>query len=59
MDCIVHEVAKSWTWLGNFHFQGGLSHQGSPKSQAWWATVRGIERVRHDLVTKPPPPCGI
>ena len=20
MDCIVHGVAKSWTWLGNFHF---------------------------------------
>ena len=20
MDCIVHEVAKSWTWLSNFHF---------------------------------------
>ena len=21
MDCIVHGVAKSWTWLSNFHFQ--------------------------------------
>ena len=20
MDCIVHGVAKSWTWLSNFHF---------------------------------------
>ena len=20
MDCIVHEVAKSWTWLSEFHF---------------------------------------
>ena len=20
MDCIVHRVAKSWTWLSNFHF---------------------------------------
>ena len=20
MDCIVHEVTKSWTWLTNFHF---------------------------------------
>ena len=23
---------------------------------AWWATVHGFARVRHDLVTKPPPP---
>ena len=23
---------------------------------AWQATVHGITRVRHDLVTKPPPP---
>ena len=22
---------------------------------AWWATVHGFARVRHDLVTKPPP----
>ena len=22
----------------------------------WWATVHGVARVRHDLVTKPPPP---
>ena len=22
MDHIVHGVAKSWTWLGDFHFQG-------------------------------------
>ena len=22
---------------------------------AWWATVQGDARVRHDLVTKPPP----
>ena len=21
---------------------------------AWWATVHGVERVRHDLATKPP-----
>ena len=24
---------------------------------AWQATVRGVIRVGHDLVTKPPPPC--
>ena len=23
---------------------------------AWWATVHGVARVRHDLATKPPPP---
>ena len=23
---------------------------------AWWAPVHGVVRVRHDLVTKPPPP---
>ena len=23
---------------------------------AWWATVHGVTRVRHDLVTKPPSP---
>ena len=22
---------------------------------AWWATVHGVTRVGHDLVTKPPP----
>ena len=22
---------------------------------AWWATVHGVARVRHDLATKPPP----
>ena len=23
---------------------------------AWWATVHGVTRVRHDLLSKPPPP---
>ena len=23
---------------------------------AWWATVHGVARIGHDLVTKPPPP---
>ena len=26
---------------------------------AWQATVHGVARVGHDLVTKPPPPPGI
>ena len=25
MDCTVHGVAKSWTWLSDFHFQSGYS----------------------------------
>ena len=24
--------------------------------ETWWATVRGVTRVRHNLVTKPPSP---
>ena len=24
--------------------------------EAWWATVHGVTRVRHDLETKSPPP---
>ena len=24
--------------------------------EAWWATVHGVTRVGHNLVTKPPPP---
>ena len=26
---------------------------------AWWATVHGVTRAGHDLVTKPPPPPGL
>ena len=30
---------------------------GNPMDRgAWQATVHGVARVRHDLVTKPPPP---
>ena len=30
---------------------------GNPMDRGtWWATVHGVARVRHDLVTKPPPP---
>ena len=25
---------------------------------AWWATVHGVTRVGHDLLTKPPPPAA-
>ena len=27
--------------------------------EAWWAIAHGVARVRHYLVTKPPPPPGI
>ena len=27
-----------------------------PWTEPWWATVHGVTRVGHDLVTKPPPP---
>ena len=30
---------------------------GNPMDRGyWWATVHGVARVGHDLVTKPPPP---
>ena len=30
---------------------------GNPMDRgAWWATVHGVARVEHNLVTKPPPP---
>ena len=30
--------------------------ENSVDKGAWWATVHGVTRVRHDLVTKPSPP---
>ena len=30
----------------------------SMEREAWQATVHGVTRVGHDLVTKPPPPEG-
>ena len=33
---------------------------GNPTDRgAWWATVHGVARVGHNLVTKPPPPLEI
>ena len=30
---------------------------GNPMDRgAWWATVHGVAKVRHDSATKPPPP---
>ena len=34
------------------------SCMGNPMEKgAWWATVQGVARVTHDLVTKQQPPC--
>ena len=59
MDCIVHGVAKSWTRLSDFHFHfHPLQYsclENSMDRGAWWATVHGVPRVKHDLVPKPPP----
>ena len=33
------------------------SHLENPMERGnWWATVRGVTKVRRDLTTKPPPP---
>ena len=34
---------SSYSFLGNSKGRG-----------AWWATVHGVARIRHDLATKPP-----
>ena len=32
------------------------SYLGNPMGRrGWWATVHGVARVRHNMVTKPPP----
>ena len=33
-----------------------LALENPKDGRAWWATVHGVARGRHDLVTKPPPP---
>ena len=35
MDCIVHGVAKSWTWLSNFHFHKKVGICPEEKEQSW------------------------
>ena len=36
---------------------GGRGHKPrTAGGRAWWATVHGVERAGHNLVTKPPPP---
>ena len=32
------------------------SYLGNPMDRRAWATVNGVTRIRHDLVTEPPPP---
>ena len=41
MDCIVHGVAKSWTWLGDFYFHFLVSV--GPSSAAVMIVVMGMQ----------------
>ena len=39
MDCMVHGVTKSQSWLSNFHFRGGSVVKNLPamqETQEWW-----------------------
>ena len=53
MDYIVHGVAKSWTWLSDFHFTGGPVVKNPPAKQRMWVwslvqedpTCRGAVRA--------------
>ena len=38
MDCIVHGVTKSWTWLSEFHFTFHMKHQefSTAVLLCWW-----------------------
>ena len=40
MDCIVHGVAESQTWLSNFHFQSFL------ELSSWWSKIYVWGRTR-------------
>ena len=40
MDCIVHGVAKSWTWLRDFHFHFHL--QSLPEMVAWNSSIESL-----------------
>ena len=61
--CIAGNMGSS-PGLGRFPGEGNgkplqYSCLGNPMDRgAWCATVHGVTRVRHDLVTKPPPPLG-
>ena len=44
------ENGNPFQWVSH-SFQGNLMDR-----EAWQATVHGVARVRHNLVSKPPPP---
>ena len=48
MDCIVHEVAKSWTWLSSFHF---CRRQKEQNKNIWkhngWKSPKSDENSTH------------
>ena len=49
MGCIIHVVAKSWTWLSDFHFHRDSCLENSMNRGAWRATVRGVTKNRTKL----------
>ena len=61
-DCLQCRRPRFDPSVGRFPGEGNgnpLQHSclGNPMDRgAWWATVHGVTRVRHDLATKPPPP---
>ena len=44
MDCIVHEVAKSWMWLSSFHFHFFPMTEPSAKQLGFLTKVVRNER---------------
>ena len=57
MDCRVHEVAKSWTWLSDFLEKEMATHSSTLAWKIPWMEERsrlqfmGSQRVRHDWET--------
>ena len=61
MDCIVHGITKSWTWLSNFHF-----HFDNLGPHVWMKISRSSTCIRYQaplpycslrLFSAPDPPC--
>ena len=57
MDCIVRGVAKSWTWLSEFHFTGSPVVKNPPSSARGMGLIPGQETkilhaTRHSLKKK-------
>ena len=61
MDCIVHGITKSWTWLSNFHF-----HFDNLGPHVWMKISKSSTCIRYEaplpycslrLFSAPDPPC--